>query len=380
MKWSITIVCVFSMPILLGAATPEARDLIESGNSFYRMGLYEEAGKQYLRAAEVDHDSPEISYNLGNVYHQKFLEAKLSAVPGVNNDRRSDWEQKAVAAYKQALASDAPSLRAKALFNLGNTYAEAERRVEAIAAYEEALRIIPNDEDTKHNLELLLKGKKIPPIVRIAEIPETVPPLTNIVMATGAGSLHTNVLGKAQSSGGAGAGKASSQSGGSGAGEGSQQATGGGGAWGTSAAAPAQQLGAGDADHAVLAQGDTSVKAEASASGDKGDKVDAKAGANESSGGKTTENTPGAGGLAGAAEGKAGTSSPDKASAKDKTAAAASDSTKPKDRDTSAKATSSDKLDPRELNVLDKASKAEQRYINQWTRPPDLKKPKDQDW
>ena len=361
MKISSRLLCLLALPGLLGAATSETRELIESGNSFYRMGLYEEAGKQYLRAAQIDQESPEINFNLGNVYHQKFLESKLPAAPGEGSSHASEWEQKAVTAYKQALVSDSPTLRAKALFNLGNTYAEADQRGEAIAAYEEALRILPNDEDTKHNLELLFNTAKSPPVIEMNG--------SNVVDATVLHPKHgpktTNVVGKAQAMGGGGGkGQGEQQEGGLGAGTGAgTTALSGGGGAGKAALA-----GGGGVGRVALGQ-TTDPHLPAAA---------------ESAGGKISQNTAGAGGPAGAVEGRTGTASADKVSTKDKTASSSAqrDTTTSKDQDKSVSASTAatDTLDPKRQEVLDKASKAEQRYINQWTRPPDLKKTKDQDW
>ncbi len=52
-----------------------------------------------------------------------------------------------------------PSLRHKALHNLGNSYANMGKTDEAIKAYEEALKL-EEDKDTRYNLELLKKQKE----------------------------------------------------------------------------------------------------------------------------------------------------------------------------------------------------------------------------
>ena len=377
MRMSRGIFFLLALPVALAAATPETRELIDSGNSFYRMGLYEEAGRQYLRAAKLDGDSPEINYNLGNVYHQKFLEAKLSPPSGENRNHASEWEQKAVTSYLQALASESPTLRARVLFNLGNTYAEAQRRDEAITAYQEALRILPGDEDTKHNLELLLRTKKVSTVVEVSSTISNGVEVTSLPLKHG--RKTTNSIGKAQAMGGVG-GKAEGQgeqkTDGLGGGAGAVALGGGGGA---GKAALAGGAGAG-----TVASGVVATNASASDGGEKGNRAGV---AESSAGGTVSQNTAGAGGPAGSVEGRTGTTSADKVNTKDKTASSAaisaqSDTTTLKDQDKNASASSAatDTLDPKHQEVLDKASKAEQRYINQWTRPPELKKSKDQDW
>ena len=65
--------------------------------------------------------------------------------------------------YKEAIEQyrsiKEPNLKAKALHNIGNSYAKMNKIDEAIKAYEEALKL-NNDKDTKFNLELLKKKKK----------------------------------------------------------------------------------------------------------------------------------------------------------------------------------------------------------------------------
>ncbi len=65
--------------------------------------------------------------------------------------------------YKEAIEQyksiKEPNLKAKALHNIGNSYAKMKKIDEAIKTYEEALKL-NNDEDTRFNLELLKKKKK----------------------------------------------------------------------------------------------------------------------------------------------------------------------------------------------------------------------------
>jgi len=159
--------------LLLAASNPatgrlpaQAQDHLEKGNKFYELGLYNEAGREYSLAADLCarndrevQESAVLSYNLGNVYHQKMVEAKRLG-EGSSNTTAEEWCDRAERAYKRAVQAGSPALAAKAMFNLGTTLAAMGKKQEAMKAFREALRLAPDDPDAKHNLEVLLKGAK----------------------------------------------------------------------------------------------------------------------------------------------------------------------------------------------------------------------------
>ena len=61
---------------------------------------------------------------------------------------------------RRALESVHGELHAKAAYNLGFALAEAKKRDEAIEAYGKALRLRPDDDDARYNLELLLREQQ----------------------------------------------------------------------------------------------------------------------------------------------------------------------------------------------------------------------------
>jgi len=96
----------FSSP--LWGQDEKAYDLVEKGNQFYLDGKFEEALEAY----------------------QAGLEGEM----------------------------DAPATQAKIYYNIGNTYYRMEQYVDAVTAYQEALRLQPDDLDTKFNLEMALRA------------------------------------------------------------------------------------------------------------------------------------------------------------------------------------------------------------------------------
>jgi len=131
----------------LGAlGTPEARASAssknEEGNKLYQEKKYAEALKRYTEAQLEAPDSPQLHYNLGNVFY------------------RQGEVEKAREEYRRALAAADASLDPRAVYNLGNTFLNQRQYQEAVEAYQRALKLAPKDMDAKRNLELALLAMK----------------------------------------------------------------------------------------------------------------------------------------------------------------------------------------------------------------------------
>lgn len=110
-----------------------------AGNTHFSGGDYEQAITEYRQAQVTDPDRAEPYYNAANAFSRQ---AQFDAVQ---------------AQAQQALKTAHPDLAAWTWYNLGNAYFDTEAWRESILAYQEALRITPDDPDAKHNLELALK-------------------------------------------------------------------------------------------------------------------------------------------------------------------------------------------------------------------------------
>jgi Ca-activated chloride channel family protein len=132
-------VSLFLLVILTASCSPARR-----GERLYHEGKYPEAYGVFRRGLERD-SSARLAFGAGSALY------------------RLERYDEAVAAFRQS--SRAPELRQKSLYNLGNALVRAaEERpgesaplLDAVAAYEEALRSAPADAEARWNLEVALR-------------------------------------------------------------------------------------------------------------------------------------------------------------------------------------------------------------------------------
>jgi Ca-activated chloride channel family protein len=114
------------------------------GERLYADGDFAAAAQAFDQAMAAD-STPVRAYNGGNAYY-----------------RMKRYED---AAVRYRLAATNGKLRRQSVFNLGNSLVRAAEEapergqllLDAVAAYEEALRLDPADQDAKWNLELALR-------------------------------------------------------------------------------------------------------------------------------------------------------------------------------------------------------------------------------
>jgi len=127
---------LLSITIVLAACCSAVAGGNRQGNKLYNQGRYDEALSAYQKAQVEQPDLAELHYNVGNTLHHK-----------------EDY-QGAAAETLQGLSKADPDLRARAYYNLGNSFYRQGQFAEAVAAYKGALKLNPDDQDAKHNLEL----------------------------------------------------------------------------------------------------------------------------------------------------------------------------------------------------------------------------------
>lgn len=108
---------------------------IAEGNKLYGDGEYDRALTKYNDAQIEAPASPEIYFNMGNVF---FRQGKYG---------------EAVDLYQKSMEKGDIGVEAKAMYNIGNSLFQQGRLQEALEYYKQALERNPDDVDTKYNIE-----------------------------------------------------------------------------------------------------------------------------------------------------------------------------------------------------------------------------------
>lgn len=119
----------------------EPKDFIISGNKEYRQQDFDKAEAQYRTALSEDENSIKANYNLGNAL---FKQKKF-------NQARAHYDR--IIQNGSATAED----RAKAYHNIGKSYLDEKNPEKAVKNFKEALRLNPNDDETRYNYALAKK-------------------------------------------------------------------------------------------------------------------------------------------------------------------------------------------------------------------------------
>ncbi|MDD3876045.1 MAG: tetratricopeptide repeat protein [Bacteroidales bacterium] len=129
---------ILSLFFLIQAPYLKAQSELETlrrGNDEYRNERYTEAEVNYRKSMEINPENYRTLYNLGNaLYRQGNYEEAARILNNVSNMDMSKAN------------------KAKVYHNLGNVLLKNEKLSESIEAYKNALRLNPEDQDTKYNL------------------------------------------------------------------------------------------------------------------------------------------------------------------------------------------------------------------------------------
>ena len=137
------ILFILSFLISISSISQNKKSFLRDGNELYQDSSYNQAEIQYRKSLEKDQNYFNASFNLADaIYKQERYEESSALFNALKND----------ASNKEDLA--------KIYHNLGNSLVKEQNLDEAIKAYKNALRINPNDEDTRYNLAYTNQIKK----------------------------------------------------------------------------------------------------------------------------------------------------------------------------------------------------------------------------
>ena len=137
------ILLILSFLISINSIAQDKKSFLRDGNKLYIDSNYNDAEIQYRKSLEKDQDYFNASFNLADaIYKQERFEEASALFDAIKNNAPNNNDL------------------AKVYHNLGNSFSKEQKIEEAIKAYKNALRINPNDHDTRHNLALSIKQKK----------------------------------------------------------------------------------------------------------------------------------------------------------------------------------------------------------------------------
>lgn len=134
----------FWIALLASAQTMTESDYIRKGNHLYADSLYEKAEIEYRKALEVNPESVDAMYNLGNALFYQIPQSQ---------EKAQEKGQEAMQQYATVskLETDKKKL-AQINHNLGTLLYMAQQYAQSVEAYKEALRCNPYDDETRYNL------------------------------------------------------------------------------------------------------------------------------------------------------------------------------------------------------------------------------------
>lgn len=138
------IVFLFSMIILtLNAGAQNANASILKGNQFYEHQQYDQAEAEYRKALELEANNTTAQYNLANALQKQKKYSEAAGLLG-----------------KLAGSTKNNSLRSASFYNQGVAYTKMKKLEESIESYKNALRINPDDQQARENLQKALRELK----------------------------------------------------------------------------------------------------------------------------------------------------------------------------------------------------------------------------
>ena len=119
---------------------------IRKGNRHFRSGAVEQAEVEYSKALTKKDNNPQALYNLACAYMQQNKDSLAASF------------------FEKASNVETSKFRkSKSFHNIGVIYQRHQMYGEAIKAYEQSLRINPNDDETRYNLVLCKRQQKNQP-------------------------------------------------------------------------------------------------------------------------------------------------------------------------------------------------------------------------
>ena len=138
-------IIVYIVAVLYGtlAYAQSANESIRQGNKAYAQGIFDQAENSYRKGLEAEPGNTTALYNLSNALH-----------------KQKKYED-AIRLNEQIIKSTSDtSLRSVSYYNQGVSYTKLKNLEASIESYKNALRLNPNDQQARENLQKALLEQK----------------------------------------------------------------------------------------------------------------------------------------------------------------------------------------------------------------------------
>lgn len=149
MKLAISIIIVSSLAAQ--AAVAQSTDaIIKKGNDMYKAGKYSAAEQLYRRALVKEPGNYKAKYNLGNTLDKMKKSADAAVM----------YEEVTKTSIPANDTSNTPAFQAHVYYNRGVALAKDHKLADAITAFKQSLRLVPEDNKARENLQKALNEQK----------------------------------------------------------------------------------------------------------------------------------------------------------------------------------------------------------------------------
>lgn len=139
----VVLLITLTVSFSLAVSAQKENAAITNGNNLYKKNNFPQSVAEYKKALSIAPENPVANYNLGNAAF-----------------KTNDFES-ALAGYDAAIKNgkDKPGLE-KAHYNQGVTYSKQQKLAESIQSWKNALKLDPDDNEARENLQKALLEKK----------------------------------------------------------------------------------------------------------------------------------------------------------------------------------------------------------------------------
>ncbi|BAV09213.1 Tetratricopeptide repeat-containing protein [Filimonas lacunae] len=124
--------------------------IIKKGNDMYKVGKFKEAELLYRKALAKEPGNYKAKFNLGNTLDKQKKSADAAVL----------YDEVAKAKIPTNDTANTTNFQASIYYNKGVAMAKDHKLAEAITAFKQSLRLIPEDQKTRENLQKALNEQK----------------------------------------------------------------------------------------------------------------------------------------------------------------------------------------------------------------------------